>query len=288
MNQHIVENTIGALQNHLQKHLLTKFDERESSQIVKILFFDLFNLTSVDLISKKQDRLSESEILKLHFALKRLLQNEPIQYVTGLSYFCGLKLNVNSSTLIPRPETEELVVLAMKCVTSESCYVLDIGTGSGCIALALKKNRPKWLVRACDVSQDALLTAKKNAEKNSLEVNFFELDILKADKLDQHYDLIISNPPYIPISEKNTMSENVLEFEPHLALFVEDNDPLLFYRKILNLALRYLNPKGVVLFEIHESLSNEMIQLKKFFPIEKIDIHQDMQGKPRMAKITFQ
>lgn len=288
MNQHIAENTIGALQDHLRKHLITKFDERESSQLVKILFFDLFNLNSVDLISKKQDRLSESEILKLHFALKRLLQDEPIQYVTGLSYFCGLKLNVNSSTLIPRPETEELVLLAMECVTSESCSVLDIGTGSGCIALALKKNRPNWSVRACDVSRDALLTAKRNAGKNSLDVIFFELDVLKADKLEQHYDLIISNPPYIPITEKNTLPENVLGFEPHLALFVEDDNPLLFYKKILNLASKHLNPKGVVLFEIHESLSKEMIQLKKFFPIENIDIHHDMQDKPRMAKITFQ
>ncbi len=287
MNQHIQTNTLSALKGSIRERLMAFYDERESSQLVKILFFDILGINATDLISKAEHRLSESEILKLHFATKRLLKGEPVQYVTGKSYFAGLELIVGPDVLIPRPETEELVRKICSDIESNECSVLDIGTGSGCIALGIKSLRPTWKVSACDVSEMALNIAKRNVEKTKLHINLFKLNVLDSSVLPEKYDVIVSNPPYIPWREKGSLSSRVIDFEPHLALFVEDQHPLIFFERILHLAQKYLHDDGVVFFEIHESFAAELTALKDKYPIATIEVYKDMQGKDRMVKIKL-
>lgn len=231
--------------------------------------------------------LSESELLKFHFTLKELRSGKPLQYVLGETEFYGLKFLLNENVLIPRPETEELVHLVINVckenkITQPS--ILDIGTGSGCIPVVFKKNIPDADVSSTDVSEKALAVAKKNAELNEVNVNFILHDILSEKELSKtKFDIIISNPPYIPLSEKKTMNKNVKDFEPELALFIPDEDPLVFYRKIILFANGNLNKYGKLFFEVHENHAAEVKRLMEKNNFTAVEIIKDMQGKERIV-----
>jgi release factor glutamine methyltransferase len=210
-----------------------------------------------------------------------LKTNKPVQYILGETEFYGLKVIVNKHTLIPRPETEELVDWILK---EEFSSALDIGTGSGCIPIALAKNT-NAKISAIDVSEDALRVAKRNAVINGVEINFFRQDILKTDAL-PNVDVIVSNPPYVLESEKELMLDNVLEYEPNLALFVADNNPLLFYKKIGELAAKSLNCKGKLYFEINEKYGNEILEMLRKLGFVDIALKKDVNDKNRMLKAT--
>ncbi|WP_158851503.1 peptide chain release factor N(5)-glutamine methyltransferase [Algibacter sp. L1A34] len=233
----------------------------------------------------------ENEALILD-ALQLLKDQKPIQYILGETEFYGLEFKVNENTLIPRPETEELVnwVLKMKSKT-EKINILDIGTGSGCIAISIAKHLSNANVYALDVSIGALEMAKQNAELNEVEIKFINQDILSVcnSKFDKNFkfDIIVSNPPYVRNKEKQLMQPNVLENEPHLALFVDDEDPLKFYKAITEFAVKNLTEKGVLFFEINEYLGSEMIQLLKSNNFKNIQLKQDVFKKDRMIKGTF-
>ncbi len=256
------------------------------------LFFEIccdswLGMAKTDLLIDKDKALSESEILKFFYGIKSLKNNEPVQYVVGETWFYDLRIGVKEGALIPRPETEELVDWIINS-EKEAKFILDIGTGSGCIPLALKNNLIKAKVSACDISGSAIEIAKENSKDLNLEVDFFKLDILndstwKEDKL----DVIVSNPPYIPVQEKIRMNENVLDFEPDLALFVPDDQPLLFYIKIAEFAVLHLKPKGSLYFEIHEDFSSETIQMLKGKGFVDIEIKRDLQGKDRMVRAVL-
>jgi len=210
-----------------------------------------------------------------------LKTNKPVQYILGETEFYGLKFIVNEHTLIPRPETEELVDWILKEAFSSA---LDIGTGSGCIPIVLAKNT-NAIISAIDVSKDALVVAKENAKINGVEINFFRQDILKTTTLPK-VDVIVSNPPYVLESEKELMLDNVLEYEPNLALFVADNNPLLFYKKIGELAVKSLNCGGKLYFEINEKYGNKILEMLQKIGFVDIALKKDVNDKNRMLKAT--
>jgi len=224
-------------------------------------------------------------------ALEALKREQPIQYILGETEFYGLPFKVNEHVLIPRPETEELVewVISEFRIQNSEFRVLDIGTGSGCIAISLAKNLPNAKVYALDVSKEALKIAKQNAELNHVEVEFIEADILTCRDTElvsasHKFDIIVSNPPYIRTEEKLQMKNNVLNNEPHLALFVNDENPLLFYEAISSFATHKLNPNSMLFFEINEYLGNDMIRLLKEKQFKNIELKQDIFKKDRMIK----
>ena len=250
----------------------------------------------------KQEVVGTEEAAQIDQILQQLLTHRPLQYVLNEAWFYGLKFEVNESVLIPRPETEELVDWIVKDVRSKKYEVrsapltthhspltlLDIGTGSGCIPIALKKNLPATDVSAIDVCSEALHTATTNAVNNETEINFQLLDFLDESKWNElsKYDIIVSNPPYIKTTEARSMSKHVLAFEPHKALFVPDEDALLFYRKIAGFALQHLQPNGAVYVEINQRLGNETVALfqQKGFAVE---LKKDMSGNERMVKASL-
>ena len=235
-------------------------------------------------------RLSESEMLTFHFAVKDLLKNKPIQYIIGETEFCDLKFKVNENVLIPRPETSELVmniVNRQKTKDKRQLSILDIGTGSGCIAISLAKNIPGSKVYALDISEKALEVAKTNAFNNNVDITFIHDDILSLNnKIETKFDIIVSNPPYVRELEKAEMRDNVLNWEPHNALFVSDNDPLIFYRNILEFAKTNLNQDGEIWFEINEYLGKEMTVLCKEYGFSDVEIFKDFRGKERIVKVN--
>ena len=250
-------------------------------------------------------RLSESEMLKIHFAVKDLLKNKPIQYIIGETEFCELKFKVNENVLIPRPETAEMIYKivnespslqvskspsqsqSQSSTANNQQLILDIGTGSGCIAISLAKMLPESHVYALDISEKALVVAKENAKINDANITFIQDDILTmAQTMTQtKFDIIISNPPYVRELEKADMRDNVLKWEPHKALFVSDDNPLIFYRKILEFAKTHLNDNGEIWFEINEYLSKEMIDLCHELGFSNVKIHKDFRGKERIIAI---
>jgi release factor glutamine methyltransferase len=235
---------------------------------------------------KTDARLSESELLDFHFTLKRLKKHEPIQYILGEAPFMGLTLNVSPATLIPRPETEELVALLVSELKGNPT-VLDIGTGSGCIPIAIKHLRPHAHVFALDVSSEAIDIATKNAKQNQTEVTFGIQDILAKGPLPTSFpttfDFIVSNPPYVRNTEKETMEKHVLDHEPHLALFVEDDDPLIFYKVIAEKAKLLLSENGKLYFEINQYLADDVSTLLTEMGYKNTCIHNDINDNPRMA-----
>lgn len=235
-------------------------------------------------VSMADNHLSESELLMHRSIIKRLLTHEPIQHIIGEVEFYGFPFHVNSNVLVPRPETEELVDLILNLPPKNDANILDIGTGSGCIPISLKKNLPNTSITGIDVSNAALLVATENAKLNEVDVNFIEKDILNSDLSDiPNQDIIVSNPPYVLESDKLKMSQNVLDFDPHLALFVDDSTPLLFYARITQLATKKLNPNGKLFFEIHENFGSETAQLLLNSGFKDIKVIKDMQGKDRMV-----
>lgn len=283
----------------LSKSLFAIYEQSEADAIARTVVESIGNgsfsaLGEKDLSADEEQRVSEIQ--------RRLLTHRPVQYVLNEAWFYGLKFEVNESVLIPRPETEELVDWIIKNVrstmydvkarpvhqTSDIVHVLDIGTGSGCIPISIKKNIPSVEVSAIDVCSEALHTAMNNAVKHETAINFQLLDFLDENKWNElgKYDIIVSNPPYIKSSEATTMSSHVLDYEPHKALFVPDEDGLLFYRKIADFALTHLNINGVVYLEINQQLGKETAELfqQKGFTVE---LKNDMSGHERMVKAVL-
>ncbi|WP_291134715.1 peptide chain release factor N(5)-glutamine methyltransferase [Flavobacterium sp. UBA7663] len=266
-------------------------DEQEIESFFFILTEYLHNLKRVDVALNPNFEISEKEVEKWNVILAQLQHDKPIQYITGEAWFYGLKFEVNESTLIPRPETEELVEWIIESqkskVQSQKLEILDIGTGTGCIPISLKVNLPQANVSAIDVSEKALEVAKRNAQSNKVEVNFIQANILEVLDLNQNFDIIVSNPPYVRNLEKQEIKKNVLDYEPHLALFVEDTDALLFYRKIAQLALKNLSSNGLLFFEINQYLGKETVELLENLGFKNIELKKDIYGNDRMIKCSI-
>ena len=236
-------------------------------------------------------QISEEEVQKWEAIISELKTEKPIQYIIGETWFYDSKFYVNEHTLIPRPETEELVDWIVskfpKTQNPKAITVLDIGTGTGCIPISIKKNIPQAEVFAIDVSEEALKVAKRNAIENKVEVHFILQNILDAEKLESKFDVIVSNPPYVRNLEKEEIKKNVLEYEPHLALFVEDNDAMLFYRKIAQLAKESLTENGKLFFEINQYLGKETFELLEQLGFQNIELRKDIYSNDRMIKCSL-
>jgi len=278
--------TIAKINKTFKTELKDIYPEREIKSFVEILLEHYAGLSKTDLILKSECRLNHAVNQQIKKALVRLKNNEPLQYIIGETEFFGLKLKVNPEVLIPRPETEELVHwIIQNHKNDKKTRILDIGTGSGCIPIALKNNLTNADVLAVDISEKALETAKKNAKINKLDVTFIKLDILQAQNVDiGKFDIIVSNPPYVREQEKELMQKNVLENEPHLALFVKDNDALLFYRAIIGFAENRLNKNGILYFEINEAYGDEITTMLKENNYTDIELKKDINGKDRMIR----
>lgn len=257
--------------------------ENEIDSLFFIALEYVTSISKIEYILQKEEEIFEEKLIELKFILEELTKNKPIQYITKNAYFYGLNFYVNEKVLIPRQETNELVDWVLMSVThSKPIKILDIGTGSGCIAITLKKNLPLSEVFAIDISNEAIQVAQKNANDNEVEINFLQKNILEINDLKSNFDIIISNPPYVRELEKLEMAPNVLDNEPHLALFVPDNNPLLFYEKITEIALKNLTEDGMLFFEINQYLSEEtkkMIENKGF---KNVTLRKDLQENYRM------
>jgi release factor glutamine methyltransferase len=293
MNHILPNNKISTLKEFALQRIGGVYDAREARNVVNELFRHYLNFSAADLVVKANDTVSESQMLLIYKSAKRIAQHEPLQYVLGSAYFFGMDLHVNNSVLIPRPETEELVRWILSTIIPNNHSVsdnhsvhsiIDIGTGSGAIALALKKAQPNWNVCGVDVSKEALQVAQRNSNELQLEMEWKEVDILEGNLPEGNWTCIVSNPPYIPVSEGNEMRTSVVQHEPHLALFVPENDPLIFYRRILELANNYETVKQVF-FEIHENYATETLALGEQY-YWKGELKKDLQGKARMIVFT--
>lgn len=277
--------TIHQAYQQLTHPLYTIYDLREAKQIAHLVLEHITGYTKSERLIHQQELLSPEQEMLYHQMTTSLLNHKPVQYVLKEAWFCGLCLMVNESVLIPRPETEELVELVINHLSAaplDNISLIDIGTGSGCIALAIKNKMPKAKITAIDISDSALNTAKANAVKNNLNIHFLHHDILTNQSLiNEEVDCIVSNPPYITLPEKNEMQPHVVDFEPHIALFVHDADPLLFYRKIFDCSNENLKKNGLIFLEINEHFSNEMLQLAAQYSFAEVVVKQDMFGKNR-------
>ncbi|MBF4518131.1 peptide chain release factor N(5)-glutamine methyltransferase [Flavobacterium sp. ANB] len=262
------------------------YDAYEAESFFYLILEDKHKLRQIDLALNHELTFEEADFVYWDSILEQLKKEVPIQYLLGKTNFYGLYFEVNDNVLIPRPETEELVewiINENKNVDkSKKIKILDIGTGSGCIAITLAKNLPNAEVYAIDVSKKALETAKRNAINNDVDVTFIFQDILVTDELKCQFDVIVSNPPYVRNLEKEEIKKNVLDYEPHLALFVDDNDALVFYRKIASLAHNNLLENGQLYFEINQYLGKEMIDLLGKMDFINIDLRKDIYDNDRM------
>jgi|SRR5690606_14184036 len=260
------------------------YDAAEAESLFYICLEELKGWKKVDLAMNSNAELDRIELVKWNEVLTQLEQERPIQYVFGNAHFYGLEFFVDENTLIPRPETEELVEwIINENKGKKDIKILDIGTGSGCIAITLAKNLPEAKVYAIDVSKDALAKARGNAVRNEADVTFIEKDILVADSLPESFDIIVSNPPYIRNLEKQEIKNNVLQYEPHLALFVDDNDPLLFYRKIAKLGGQSLLANGKIYFEINQYLGSQTVSMLEEEGYKNVILKKDIYGNDRMV-----
>lgn len=243
-------------------------------------------IDSTDYILNPLKTIEPTTQTKLLNAIKRLKKHEPIQYIIGYAHFADNLFKVTPAVLIPRPETEEWVNFLTQHYVSRPTSILDIGTGSGCIAITLKQKFPQAVVDAIDVSGEALAVARYNAAQLGVEVNFFETDILKEPLLSGNWSLIVSNPPYVRQQEKRLMQSNVLNYEPHVALFVDDADPFIFYKRIIHLSIRHLSLNGALCLEINEALGEEVVDLLNRANFKEISLYKDMQEKHRWVVAT--
>lgn len=268
--------------------IATSYDDGEARAIARILIEELFGLSYADIVCGATEQLSADDTLRLDTAVRRIEQGEPLQHVLGYADFCGNRFSVNSSVLIPRPETEWLVDEGAKLMsttaTSSPKRILDIGTGSGCIAISLKLRLGDAYVEAWDISEEALRTAQDNADALKAEVVFIKRDALRADNTAAPWDLIVSNPPYICDSERSAMDDNVLLHEPHTALFVPDDDPLRFYRAIARYALLTLNIGGSLLFECNTRYAEATGKMLSDMGFEEVTVSDDCFGLPRFVR----
>ena len=280
--------TIKQYRDQFIQELIPIYDAGEAESFFHLTLEAKHQLQRVDLALQPELAFSESELKIWSSILEQLKKEIPIQYILGVTNFYGLEFEVNSAVLIPRPETEELVDWIIQSSKVQSKFkILDIGTGSGCIAIALAKNLPNAQVFALDVSEQALATAKTNAELNQVRIQFIHQSILETEDLGQQFDVIVSNPPYVRELEKQEIKKNVLDNEPHLALFVEDNDALIFYRKIAQLAQKNLNPQSQLYFEINQYLGQEMLDLLQEMDFKNSELRQDIYGNDRMIQCTI-
>jgi len=284
----VSSNKTSAIIDLFRKELKEFYDMEEVDNFIFFAFEHILGFSRSDLLLKKEETMSESSLLKFFSVIRKLKENQPIQYILGETEFYGLKFNVNQYVLIPRQETEELVDMILKDYQQNptKLRILDVGTGSGCIAISLKKNLPGAEVLAMDVSVEALEVAKANAIKNKIELHFISDDIFNHPDLG-HFDIIVSNPPYVTKKEASVMHANVLRFEPHLALFVEDDNPLLFYKEIAFFAKKSLKTKGKLYFEINEKYGEETKGMLEEIGFKNILIKKDLSGKDRMIKCEY-
>jgi release factor glutamine methyltransferase len=268
------------------KELSPFYDAYEAESFFYLILEDKHKLRQIDLALNHELNFSESDFVIWNSLLGQLKKEVPIQYLLGKTSFYGLDFEVNENVLIPRPETEELVEWIIKenskTDKTKKLKVLDIGTGSGCIAISLAKNLPNAEVFGIDVSKKAIETSKRNAINNNVDVTFVLLDILETDVLTSNFDIIVSNPPYVRNLEKEEIKKNVLDYEPHLALFVDDNDALIFYRKIAALAKSSLLENGQLFFEINQYLGKEMTDLLETMNFKDIELKKDIYDNDRM------
>ena len=265
------------------------YPKKEIDSFFYILMEEKLKLQRIDTVLNPDFLIDTATVVVLKIILKRLQKEEPIQYILGKTEFYGLPFLVDKNTLIPRPETEELVEWILSEIQKiqggnqkTPLAILDIGTGTGCIPITLAKNTVNTVITAIDISAAALRVAKKNAVLNSVPVNFIMLDILKTTQLPQKYNLIVSNPPYVRELEKVEISANVLENEPHLALFVANKNPLVFYDKIADLAKQQLNENGMLFFEINQYLGKETVKMLEEKGFQNIQLKKDLSGNDRM------
>lgn len=270
---------------HIKQALKGCYPDSEASALARMLLVEEFGFSTLELFGGKDKEVSEKDLDVLNEMLVRLKNNEPIQYVLGRETFCGMTFEVDGNVLIPRPETQELVEwIADDWKDKCPCRMLDIGTGSGCIAISLVSRLPEADVEAWDISEGALEVAERNAVINEASVMFRLQDVLKAEVSSSCYEVIVSNPPYITEQEKYGMEANVLEWEPHTALFVPDADPLLFYRKIAELGTRALVGGGTLYFEINRAYGLETIGMLQDLGYRQIELRRDRFGNERMIK----
>jgi len=276
---------LKSLKAHFSNTLLGYYPDTEIQSFFNLLSEQILNMKRVDISQNLYAVVSGKKYDKFQNALEGLKKYEPIQYILGDTEFYGLVFKVTPSVLIPRPETEELVAWIIKeCKEKQNFNILDIGTGSGCIAISLAKSLPKAKVFALDVSEEALKVAKQNATINDIDVEFIEADILDWDFGDLQFDVIVSNPPYIRELEREAMSANVVDHEPHLALFVEDDDALLFYKTITEVSNKILKSEGQLYFEVNENLGEDTKQLLLDSSYNSIELRKDVFDKNRMLK----
>ena len=287
----VPSNLVRDVRRYYSRLLEGIYSKEESLSLIMILLQHYFGYDRVKIALNEDLRLNESELLTFHFAVRELLKNKPVQHIIGEEEFCGMSFIVNNKVLIPRPETAEMTnIIASQRADSKAVDILDIGTGSGCIAISLAKMISGSNVYAIDISEDALETARENAARNNADVTFVKADILRFNEwLDkswnEKFDIIVSNPPYICESEKKEMRANVTDYEPHTALFVSDADPLVFYSTILDFAKHCLKPDGEIWFEINEKFWFEINRLciEKGFKNTKLIL--DFRGKDRFVKV---
>ncbi|AUC86590.1 peptide chain release factor N(5)-glutamine methyltransferase [Polaribacter sp. ALD11] len=283
--------TLKDFKNYFSEALSETYPKTEIDSFFFILMEEKLNLQRIDTVLKPDFLITDKNLTDLKNILKRLQKEEPIQYILGNTEFYGLPFIVNRNTLIPRAETEELVEWIL-LETSElrtknedkTLTILDIGTGTGCIPISLAKNLHNVKISAIDISSEALKIAKQNALLNKIEVDFIEMNILEVNKLPQQFDIIVSNPPYVRELEKVAIRKNVLENEPHLALFVTDENPLLFYNKIADLAKQQLSKNGLLFFEINQYLGKETVAMLREKGFINIELKNDLFGNDRMIK----
>lgn len=277
-------NTIQSTINYIKKELKELYHARETESMAYILLEYVLNYSKTQIQLNRTENITEDHFKQIDAYTQELKTSKPIQYILGETEFYGLTFKVNEYTLIPRQETEELVHAIINENQQKGLHILDIGTGSGCIPVSLAKNLQNAHVSSADISSEAIEKAKENALLNQVDINFFHRDILNWKKFDwADFDIIVSNPPYVTEAEKSKMEKNVLDYEPHTALFVSDHDPLIFYRTIAEFALQYLKQNGKLYFEINESLGHEMVELLKKYKFSNIHLLADINGKNRMV-----
>ena len=281
-------NTMFGLQQYALQELKDTYNEHEIKYLCSHLFCKMLHCTNIEIHLKKHELLDERFVDNFVEVVAELKKDRPVQYVLGETEFLGVDFHLNSDTLIPRPETEELVMWVAESGLKAGERVLDGGTGSGCIIVALGKMVPGLELHGVDVSPEALRQAGENARSNGVEVNFLERDILYHERWDwSDFDVIVSNPPYVRESEKALMHERVLGYEPHRALFVTDEDPLVFYRVIAEFGRLHLKPGGLLFFEINEAFGREMVELLEGMGYREVELRKDIHERDRMVKAKW-
>ena len=278
-----MDHKVQAIYEETVQSLLQVYDESEAASIASLLFSELLSIDKMARLTNVGLELDEPKYQIWKSALTRLMNSEPLQHITGKAFFYGHEFRVNEHTLIPRPETEELVQLIVEENRQSSLAILDIGTGSGCIPISLALTLKDAKVSSIDISKKALATARENAENLGAVVDFIELNTLTEVWPMENLDIVVSNPPYILEKEKSEMHKNVVAFEPEMALFVPDHDPLLFYRQIAKQAIGGLKSGGKIYFEIHHAFGKETVRLLSDLGYVDVRLLQDLQGKDRIV-----